>query len=126
LTGGNNALRDQYLEPNTLAEETALEDRVQRWASTITSTRRSLDDMCIPFLQIVIPEKLTALRHLAPLSISGPTPLYRRVSELMDSAPRYLSFLDMFENWSDDIEGWQRNDNTLLASRLVGNVTFYS
>ncbi|GAA2141748.1 hypothetical protein GCM10009825_30600 [Arthrobacter humicola] len=110
LTGGNNALRDQYVEPKNAAEQTALEEKAQRWVSTIRSTSRALNDMGIPFLQIVIPEKLTALRHLAPLPISGPTPLYRRVNELMDSTPDYLSFLDMFDNWSGDIEGWQRND----------------
>lgn len=110
LTGGNNALRDQYVERTSAAEKTALEAKAHRWAAAITTASRALDELGIHFLQVVIPEKLTALRHLAPLPISGPTQLYRRVDQLMNDSPHYVSFLDMFENWSHDIEGWQRND----------------
>ena len=110
LTGGSNALRDQYRAPKDAAEEALLEKRATMWASAIRTNSDVLDDLGIPFLQVVIPEKLTALRHLAPLAITGPTPLYRRLDELMANEPNYLSFLSMFEGWSADIGAWQRND----------------
>ena len=110
LTGGSNALRDQYSEPKDAAAEALLEKRAGMWAAAIRANSQSLDELGIPFLQVVIPEKLTALRHIAPLAINGPTPLYRRLDELMANESNYLSFLNMFENWSGDIGAWQRND----------------
>lgn len=110
LTGGSNALRDQYGAPRDAAEEALLEERAATWASAVRTNSDVLADLGIPFLQVVIPEKLTALRHLAPLAITGPTPLYRRLDEIMANEPNYLSFLSLFEDWSGDIGAWQRND----------------
>ncbi len=110
LTGGNNALRDQYSEPRDASAAAQLEAKAGMWASAIRASKDALDQLGIPFIQVVIPEKLTALRHLAPLPVSGPTPLYRRLNELMENESSYLDFLPMFESWSGDIGAWQRND----------------
>ncbi|WP_285240033.1 hypothetical protein [Pseudarthrobacter sp. MEB009] len=110
LTGGSNALRDQYREPATDAAKAAMEEKAQRWEAALDSNAKALAELGIPFLQVMIPEKLTALRHLAPLPISGPTPLYNRVDELMAGKPGYLNFLGMFDGWDNEIGAWQRND----------------
>ncbi len=110
LTGGSNALRDQYPEPGTAGQEAKLEATASKWAAVISDNVRALGELEIPFLQVVIPEKLTALRHLAPLPIPGPTPLFRRLDELMADEPRYLSFLQLFENWTGELSAWQKND----------------
>lgn len=110
LTGGSNALRTQYEEPANSSAAAALEGTARQWADAFTTTRGLLRDRGTPFLQILIPEKLTALRHLAPFAVEGPTPLYRRVDELLAVEPEHLSFLRMFEDWDDEICAWQKND----------------
>jgi hypothetical protein len=110
LTGGTNALRDQYIPPADLDGREALEETAQQWVSGFQVTSRLLNDVGIPFVQAIIPEKLTALRHLAPVPIDGPTPLFARINQLMAGEPYYRCLLDTFDNWTDPISGWQRND----------------
>lgn len=110
LTGGTNALRDQYQWPTDQNGRVFLEETAQQWVTAFQTNNRLLHEMGIPFLQVVIPEKLTSLRHLAPVPIEGPTPLYARIDQLMDGEPYYVSFLEMFDNWDFEISGWQRND----------------
>jgi hypothetical protein len=110
LTGGNNALRDQYEQPKDAARAAAMEATAQQWVSGFQISNSRLQDRGVPFVQVIIPEKLTALRHLAPFPVDGPTPLYARVNQLMSGEPYYLSCLELFDAWSSRISGWQRND----------------
>ncbi|MHA7219708.1 alginate O-acetyltransferase AlgX-related protein [Arthrobacter sp. MDT1-48-3] len=110
LTGGSNALRDQYLEPQDQAGAAALEAKARQWEGALSASGQALKTLGIPFLTAVIPEKLTALRHLAPIPVAGPTPLYTRVNELLAASPNHLDLLPVFDNWDSEIEGWQRND----------------
>jgi hypothetical protein len=111
LTGGSNALREQYEAPKNETAAQQLESRAQQWVALFRKTQRELLDLGIPFVQSIIPEKLTALRHLAPIAVPGPTPLYQRVSELMGDAPYYVDMLPLFETWGDNVCGWQKNDS---------------
>ncbi|WDF32267.1 hypothetical protein PTW37_10310 [Arthrobacter agilis] len=110
LTGGTNALRDQYKEPHDESEVLAMEVRARKWEAALADSGLALAEMGIPFLTTIIPEKLTALRKLAPLPIDGPTPLYRRLLELLRETPYHLDVLPLFETWECHIEAWQKND----------------
>lgn len=110
LVGGSNALREQYREPATSTENDALQDKAQAWMDSIRISDETLGSLGIPFLQLVIPEKLTVLRHLAPFSVTGPTPLYRRLDELMTDEPHYLSFLKLFDCLPNKEDAWLAND----------------
>lgn len=110
LTGGNNALRDQYVPPKDPAGREALEETAHQWVSGFQVNSWLLNDMGIPFVQAIIPEKLTALRHLAPIPITGPTPLFARINQLMSREPYYRNLLETFDAWDGEISGWQRHD----------------
>lgn len=110
LTGGSNALRDQYREPQDEAAAAALEEKARQWEAHLGSSGEALREMGIPFLTAAIPEKMTALRHLAPVPVNGPTPLYRRVNELLTATSNHLDLFPLFDSWDSEIEAWQRND----------------
>ncbi len=111
LTGGSNALHTQYALPETPDGFRLLENQTSKWAELIRARHREVSDLGPIFLQTVIPEKLTTMRRLAPLNISGPTPLLERIEHELHADPFWVSGLEIFENWDSPVDPWQRNDS---------------
>lgn len=111
LTGGSNSLSGQYREPSVGEEARRQENKARRWESMIRANKSRLSKDGIGFIQIVIPEKLTVLKHLAPISISGPTPLFRRLNSLLHGELYYQNCLSEFTGWSGPYPIFEKNDS---------------
>lgn len=111
LTGGSNALQTRYAAPETREARKRLEDDTARWVKIVHDRHRMITSIGATFAQIIIPEKLTIMRHLAPVRISGPTPLLTRIEEELHAEPFWVSGLHVFEKWHSPVDPWQRNDS---------------
>ncbi|PCC35778.1 hypothetical protein [Glutamicibacter sp. BW77] len=111
LTEGSNNLLGRYKEPEGPEGRMQLEQETKAWVNLIRERNDKIAGRGMGFVQIVIPEKLTAMRELAPVSITGPTPLFARIEEALITEPYWISGLEIFKNWVGQIPPWQRNDS---------------
>ncbi|MBV1780723.1 hypothetical protein KRR55_16530 [Paeniglutamicibacter sp. ABSL32-1] len=111
LTEGSNNLLARYKEPEDLEEQKQLAQETQAWVNLIRERNEKITGNGMGFVQIVIPEKLTAMKELAPVHIAGPTPLFAKLEEALVSEQYWISGLGIFENWEGPIPPWQRNDS---------------
>ncbi|MGP5043819.1 hypothetical protein ACTXJR_07285 [Glutamicibacter ardleyensis] len=132
LTGGSNDLRARYVPPQTTKDKSQLDDDAAAWISLARQRYQRMSRMGIVFTQIIIPEKLTVLRDLAPLHIAAPTPLLSMIEEELSEEPFWVSGLEIFENWDNTIPPWQRNDShcspagsLAIARKLINNMLGY-
>lgn len=111
LTEGSNNLLARYKEPKGLEEQKQLAHEAEAWVKLIRERNEKITGNGMGFAQIVIPEKLTAMKELAPVRIAGPTPLFAKIEEALVSEPFWVSGLKIFESWDSPIPPWQRNDS---------------
>lgn len=113
LTGGSNNIGDQYNLGSTVEEEEELFQTAADWVALTKARCRQLTDRHIGFAQVVVPEKLTAMRELSPINISGPTPLLEKLNDALTKEHYYVSGLELFEEWHHPISPFQRYDSHL-------------
>lgn len=112
LTGGSNSLLSQYQAP----VDDALASQAGRWVDVFEKRRTGCEARGIRYLQTVIPEKLTVLRADAPISIDGPSPLFREIESRLLGSDFYISGLEPFEGWSSDDDPYLMADTHLSAT----------
>lgn len=110
LTGGSNNLRAQYSQSTLVASRTS-----GLWAALMRKRRRHFEGTDTRFIQLVIPEKLTALRNLAPFKITGPTPLLAALEREMATEEYYISGLTTLSSLNDVPSTFRPNDTHLSA-----------
>jgi hypothetical protein len=101
LTRGSNALSDLYEDSADYGTVAEPQGKLRDWLQVVEQRRLGCEQRGVRFLQTFVPEKLTALRALAPIPISGPTPLMQRVDEALAGAKDYLSGTAVLEAWQD-------------------------
>lgn len=111
LIRGSNSLIDLYQGDATTSGAENLEYIANAWVSLVRTRYEKINGTGAHFAQILLPEKLTALRHLAPVRVDGPTPLFKRVDALLSDEFYYAKGLEIFEAWDNRISPWQRNDS---------------
>ncbi|MFF2245799.1 hypothetical protein ACFVTM_16645 [Arthrobacter sp. NPDC058130] len=111
LIGGSNNLADLYEIHGDRAAEFA-----DHWSALIASRANSCALEGIDFIQMIIPEKLTVLRELAPLEIHGPSPVLREIETFMGQSPVYFSGLRSLSEWEQSEPPYRPNDTHLTAT----------
>ena len=99
LIGGSNSLSDQYEATFNYGNGGFLE-LARQWGDLFESRQVGCVARGISYIQVIIPEKLTTLRHLAPIRVSGPTPLFAEIENLLGQASYYVSGFQALEDWS--------------------------
>lgn len=111
LTGGSNDVLRQYHAPTENLDARKLEAKANLWANRLREYEVAMRSRGVKFLTVVIPEKMTAMRSLAPMNVPGPTVLSARISELMSTSSRYLDCLSVFDSWEGQIPPFQKYDS---------------
>lgn len=111
LTGGTNSLLPLYDEP----VDDALMSRVDRWMDVLAQRVEGCEARGARFVQTVIPEKLTVLRHDAPFDIDGPTPVLQEIENRLRDADFYVSGLAPFDEWTDADDPFLMTDTHFSA-----------
>lgn len=96
LTGGTNEIEKIYSE----SAPSVVERHADNWKSLFDNRSMECSKRNIRYIQTVLPDKLTTLRHLAPFKIDGPTPILSATENQLESADYYVSSTKELDNWS--------------------------
>ena len=101
LTGGSNNLSALYADDTDYGPVADRTGKARQWLDVFARRAAGCEARGITYLQTLIPEKSTALRHLAPTPITAPTPLLGRLHESLLEESFYLDGLELWEKWDD-------------------------
>lgn len=120
LTGGSNGLRSLYDRGLTDESRARTNHVASRWRGTFDARAAALTELGAAYVQCVVPEKLTALRHLHG-TVDGPTNLLVAVEERTASCPYYVSLLSgELGGLATDPGSWLRYDTHLSPAGARG------
>lgn len=111
LIEGTNRVAQRYDSPKSEKSKEKFEREVSEWRALIENRSQLAADLRIRFLQVVLPDKLTAMRKFSPISISGPTPTLAALVDHFDSSKYFLDTLPTFDNWNLRTSPWLRTDS---------------
>ncbi|WP_404311775.1 hypothetical protein LG314_10535 [Agrococcus terreus] len=101
LAEGSNGLRGQY--EGRFAEPGATVDGLaDRWRQLLEGRAARADRSGVELRQLIIPEKLSVLRALAPFDLAGPTPLLSAVEAHLEARRWYVPTTRLLEQLSPD------------------------
>lgn len=108
LTEGSNNVLARYNEHGHSIERLA-----EQWVDLFRRRKRIVEDAGGRYFQLIVPEKITVVPELFPEPLSVPTPLLRRVEELLESdpsmSPSYISITKLF--WQNRLRSVSRTDS---------------
>lgn len=96
LVEGSNGLRGQY--EGRFADPAATVDGLAaQWRDVLEARAARAKRAGIAFRQLVVPEKLSVLRDLAPFDLPGPTPLLAAIERELAGRPWYVPTTGLLE-----------------------------
>lgn len=95
LTGGTNEIAKNYSVPDS----DLIRKSSNEWKSLLDSRNDQCKQLGIRYIQTIVPDKLTTLRHLAPIKIDGPTPLLSATEDSVSGTPYYFSSIQELDHW---------------------------
>lgn len=120
LLKGSNFLARRYRRPGSPQEERAVEHEVAEWTRIIGERRRRIEEDGARFLQLVVPEKSSALVSGLP-ELAGVTTVLERLEDRLRDDASYVSGLDVLDPDGTAARSWLRLDthvSTEGATRL--------
>lgn len=107
----SNDLISQYQPTQHAPAAAQLEATTSQWIGLLRSRHAYFAERRIPFIQVLSPEKLTALSALAGLGTSGPTKLYRGILGEIGEEPWVLDGLQSLHRLPKHHLAWHRTDS---------------
>ena len=108
--GGSNSILRRFLAADGTLEHATQMREVGAWRELLDARRNSSRSIGAHFRQIILPDKITALPHLAPVELKTPTPAYSALHSQLSDCEDYVDTLSLFHSWSESHSPWLRAD----------------
>lgn len=115
LVRGSNNLQSQYRADFDHGAN-GVAGRAAEWVELFRSRDAGCRERGTKYIQLIIPEKLTTLRHLAPIPVTGRTPLLTEIENIIGREDFYVSGFAALEGWDQEYPPFATGDSHLSAS----------
>jgi len=116
LVGGSNGLIDQF---NLDINDPKVDQFTTEWKNLISKREKNIRERGINFLQIIIPEKISVLSDLFPVTIKSPTPylisMKKKIEEDKELRTKVYDAYDTLHNSEFRLETYRKLDSHMTA-----------